>query len=324
MLIFAIGEKLNKNPSKPYLFACCISLLTSLLNPYGIKYLIYIFDAFTLNRIHIPEWQSAFFNKNFIFALPKFKIFFFGTFVCWIFYLIKNIKSNFKDSYIKLDKTKYLILIFSTLIALKSIRCHPFFVYCVLTYCYCDFNNLFKAKFLNKMNTFVDMLLFVLVFISSVSHLYDYKFKNIVSESVYPVKSVEFIKENNLKGNIFTIFHTGSYVAYKLYPTNHIYMDGRYEEVYDDSLINNMGKFFLGEDYKEFLNHYHFDILIMDKTYPKIIEYLKHDSDWFLAFDEKAFCVFLPAKLKNRRFIYPKKTLDQINKEKFITNINWL
>ncbi len=324
ILLFAIGEKLNKSPSKPYFIACFASFLTSFINPYGIKYLIYIFDAFALNRVHIPEWQSAFFNKNYVFDLLKFKIFFFVTLVCWVFCLIKNLKQNIKEFYLKLDKTKYLILLFSTLIALKSIRCHPFFTYCVLVYCYCDFNNFFKINFLKKTNIFIDIVLFVLIGVSSISHLYSYKFQNVVNENFYPVKSVEFIKENNLKGNIFTNFHTASYVIYKLYPNNHIYMDGRYEEVYDDSLINNMGKFFLGEDYREFLEHYHFDILIMDKTYPKVIEYLKRDSDWFLAFDEKAFCVFLPAGLKNKSFVYPKRTLDEINKDKFLTNINWL
>ena len=162
-----------------------------------------------------------------------------------------------------------------------------------------------------------------MIFISGISHLYEYKFINKVSENFYPVNSVEFIKQNNLKGNIFTNFHTASYVIYKLYPDNYIFMDGRYEETYDNSLINEMGKFFLSEDYKSFLNKYHFDILIMDKTYPKIIEILKTDSDWFLAYDEKAFCVFLPAKLKQNNFIFPKKSSLDFNREKFETKINW-
>ena len=324
ILLFALGEKLNNKPIKPYLLTFFVSNLTSFINPYGMKYLIYIFDAFFLNRIHIPEWQSAFFNKNYTLALPKFKIFFFGFFVCYFCYLINNLKIGIKNFYIKIDKTKYILLIFSTLIALKSIRCHPFFVYCVLIYCYCDFNNFFKTKLLNNINRIIDVTLFVLIFISSISHLYNYKFLNEVNENFYPVNSVEFIKDNHLKGNIFTNFHTASYVVYKLYPDNYVYMDGRYEEVYDNSLINNMGKFFLGEDYQEFLNHYHFDILIMDKTYPKIINQLKQDKNWFLAFDEKAFCVFLPIEYKNLKLIHLTKTPAQINKEKFITKINWL
>lgn len=84
-------------------------------------------------------------------------------------------------------------------------------------------------------------------------------------------------------------------------------MDGRYEEVYDNSLIDNMSKFFLpqNEDYKTFLNSYHFDILILDKTYPDIINLLKQDGDWFLAYDEKAFCLFLPKKMRNKNFNLP-------------------
>ena len=85
-----------------------------------------------------------------------------------------------------------------------------------------------------------------------------------------------------------------------------------------------MAKFSLAEDYREFLNHYHFDILIIDKTYPKIIEELRKDKNLFLAYEEKQFCVFLPSNLINKKFIYPQKTQADYNKEKFNTNINWL
>ncbi len=84
-----------------------------------------------------------------------------------------------------------------------------------------------------------------------------------------------------------------------------------------------MAKVFLAEDYKVFLNHYHFDILIMDKTYPKIIELLKNDKEWFLAYQEKAFALLLPSKYKNIKYIFPSKDEKQFNSEKFETAIDW-
>lgn len=323
-LLYSIGEYLNKKSAKPYLITLFFLCITSFINPYGIKYLLYIFDAFLLNRVHIPEWQGTFFNMQYAPYLLKFKVFFFIFIISCLFYLYNKIKNTgAKNFYFQIDKTKYLLLIFTTILAIKSLRCNTFFVYTVLIFCYEDFNNFLTKKINDRYMKFVDTVFFILIFISCLSHLYSYKFTNKVNPDFYPVNSVEFIKINNIKGNVFTNFHTGSYVAYKLFPNNFIYMDGRYEEVYDNSLINNMAKFFLAEDYKVFLNHYHFDILIMDKTYPKIIELLKNDNEWFLAYEEKAFALFLPSKYKNIKYIFPSKDEKQFNSEKFETAIDW-
>ena len=44
--------------------------------------------------------------------------------------------------------------------------------------------------------------------------------------------------------------------TYKLYPNNLVFMDGRYEEVYDNNLINEMGNFFLAKEPEKFLKKY--------------------------------------------------------------------
>lgn len=325
--LFLIGEFLNNKNSKynKYLLIILIlTILSSLINPYGFKYLIYIFEAFKLNRIHITEWQSGFFNKTYIFEYLKFKIFFFVTLALFIYSLVKNIKKDgFRVFYQKIDKTKYLILLFCTLISLKAIRCQVFFTYSVLAFCYFDFYNIFNKKLPKKIDNIKEIILFILILISTISHIQTSKFQNIVYEKDYPIYCVEFIKINNLKGNIFTMFHTGSYIAYKLYPNNFIFMDGRYEEVYDNNLINKMGHVFLAKDYNNFFREYHSDILIIDKSYP-IYEKLKNEKDWFLAYEDENHSLFLDKKLKNKNFKYPTKDKNYYNKTKFITKINWL
>ena len=57
---------------------------------------------------------------------------------------------------------------------------------------------------------------------------------------IFPLKEVEFLKINNIKGNILVPFEMGSYVSYKLYPNNLIYMDGRYEEVYYPDTLEDL------------------------------------------------------------------------------------
>ncbi|MBQ8476823.1 hypothetical protein IJ531_07160, partial [bacterium] len=92
ILLFALGEWLNKKPSKPYFIAFLLSCITSLINPYGIKYIYFIFGALSLHRTHITEWQSAFFSPIFKYSFIKFKIFFIGVLTVFIFSILKNKK----------------------------------------------------------------------------------------------------------------------------------------------------------------------------------------------------------------------------------------
>ena len=324
ILIYSVGEFLNKKPFKPYILIFLITCLTSLINPYGFEYISFIISALSLNRFYITEWQSMFFTKIYKHALLKYEVYFYPVILMFIYSISKNIKSlGFKNFYIKTDKTKYLILLFCLLISLKSIRFHVFFIYSVIAFCYCDFYNVFNKKLPLKIDKLKEIILLILISISTISHLINYKFINTIRPSQYPIYCCEFIKINNIKGNIFTNFHTGSYVSYKLYPNNKIYMDGRYEEVYDTNLINEMAEVFLAKNYKNFFKKHHTDILIIDKFYP-IYEKLKIDKDWFLAYEDNYFALFLPVKQKNKKYKLPEQNENYYNKNKFITKINWL
>ena len=322
ILLFAIGEMLNKNNSKPYFITFTIACLTTLINPYGIKYLYFIFNALTLNRVHITEWQSAFFVPMYKFMYIKYKIFFASAVVLFFLSIYKNIKqSGFIEFYKKVDKPKYLILLFTALISIKSLRFHTFFILSTIALCYNDFYNIFNKKLPEKIDSLKEVILFALIFISTLSHLYNYKFINTVKMREYPVKCIEFLKINNLKGNLLTNFHYGSYASYKLYPNIQVFMDGRYEEVYDVNLINEMGDLFLTKN-KNLLEKYHTDYIIIDKIY-ELYDKLKNSSDWFLAYESSKYALFLPINLKDKNFIMPTADINYYNKEKFITKINW-
>ncbi len=324
ILIYTIGEFLNKKPYKPYLITLIAALFTSLINPYGIEYIYFIISALSLNRQYITEWQSLFSTKLYQNIMLKYEIFFISAILIFIASIFKNIKQNGFIKYIKkIDKSKYLTILFALIISIKSIRFHVFFVYSITALCYIDFYNIFNKKLPEKIDKLKEIIFFILILISTISHIINYKFINIVKPSEYPIFCSEFIKINNLKGNIFTNFHTGSYVSYKLYPNNQIYMDGRYEEVYDVNLINQMATVFLAKNYKNFFKKNHTDILIINKIYP-IYNELKKDLDWFLAFEDENFALFLPAKLKNKIYKLPNKNLNYYNKTKFETDINWL
>jgi hypothetical protein len=44
---------------------------------------------------------------------------------------------------------------------------------------------------------------------------------------MFPVTGAEFIKENDLKGNIYNPVHWGGYLIWKLFPGKKVFTDGR-------------------------------------------------------------------------------------------------
>ncbi len=327
IVIFIIGEYLNNNKkfSKVLSISFLITLLGMFVNPYGLKYITFIFEAYKLNRIHIIEWQSAFFNHLFIFQYIKFKIFFAVCLILFIFSIVKSLKLyGIKSFYQKIDKTKYLLIIFCTIISLLAQRCHPFLALSIIALCYNNFYQIFNKKLSIGVDNLKEIILLIIITISSLSHIYNYKFINTLNERFYPVRCIEFIKINKIKGNVFCNFHIGSYGAYKLYPDNLIFMDGRYEETYDVNLINEMGDFFLNKYNGSFLKKYKSDILIIENFYP-VKKALDNDKNWFLAYSDENFSLYLPKEYKrNEGFILPNEDKNYYFKTKFETNIDWL
>lgn len=325
--IFALGEFLNDSKDKYWklcLYTLLVTCLTTLINPYGFKYILFIFDAFALKREFIMEWHSAFFRDEIRGHHIKFITYFVCTYLMFIYSIVKNIyKNGFKNHFLKIDKTKYILIIIVSLIALKAVRCHSFFIFVILACCYNDFYKIFNKRLPLILDKIKAHILLYLIFISSFSRVYNFGFLNTVRETNYPIYAIEFLKANDIKGNVIVNFHNGSYLAYKLYPNNFVFMDGRYEEVYDVDLINDLGKIFLSMNYENLLKNYHTDAIIVENAYSLNSKILKN-KNWFKAWGDSNFTLYLSKKYKNKKLVSPIKDKNYYYKTKFNTSIDWL
>ncbi len=138
----------------------------------------------------------------------------------------------------------------------------------------------------------------------------------------YPYREAEFLKINNLKGNLFANFHYGSYLAYKLYPDNFIFMDGRYEETYDPELLSRMRIMFIGPNWKEEFYKQHIDYILVEKEYI-LYERLSKDSDWKLVINSKDFALFINKNIDTKNLKMPPENIEYYNKTRWQTNIDW-
>ena len=232
--MYAVGEFLNKKPCSKYLITLAISLPLLLINPWGYKYTKFLLMANTMKRPYIVEWWGLF-SKFYLFKQIKFKLFMLVLTITESIYIFKEIKSdNIKNWYNKADKVKYIVILSTMYLAISHVKLLPFFAISAICFMYEDFYKLIENI---KLPHWKNRMIYIILLFISIFTLSSKNFSVPVGMDAYPVKEVEFIKANNIKGNILTNFGYGSYVSYKLYPQNKIFMDGRYEEVYYDYMV---------------------------------------------------------------------------------------
>lgn len=324
IVIYIIGELLNKVEFKKYIYVLIPTTLVLVINPWGISYLSFLFGAVTMKRPDVMEWWGLF-SKYYLYKYMKFKIF--ALFMLLTEFLV--IKKDF--SYKSLDKTKFLTLAITLILAVQHVKMLPFFVIASVSFVYDDFYTIFNqltAKIQERLNlknltTIKEVVVYGVILIFILSRMNAKSFEPIANFDKYPLKEIEFIKLNNIKGKLLINFGQGSYAAYKLYPNNLIYMDGRYEEVYYDYTLPIMKKFYLLENGgEEMLNKFPPDIIVIEKNYPAY-NILKISKKWKLLYSGKSFGVFTRAKDAKKSYKKPPEDIKYYKKTLFDTNITF-
>lgn len=327
--IYCLGEFLNKKPVRDYIVALIFSCLAMFINPYGSMYVAFILKATTMNRPLITEWKGSF-DKHYVYNYLKFKFF---LLVMILTVIIKSFKE--KINYDNIDKTKVLLIVSTAYLSIVHIKHQPFFVITAAAFLYNDFYNIFNnfvesvkeklnisdesfEKFINVKEIIVYGLIFLISF--SILLTNDRKIK--ISQAKYPIFAVEFIKENKIKGNLFINFTYGSYAVYKLFPNNKIVMDGRYEEVYYDDLLNKLKDFHLAKKpgWKKIITDYKTDVIVLEKNYP-VFNNLLQDKNWVMVFNDSDFAVFVPFKNVRDKYTYPPSSAGYYDTTAFNTDV---
>lgn len=80
-----------------------------------------------------------------------------------------------------------------------------------------------------------------------------------------PVGAVTFMEDHKLRGNILNQYEWGSYLVFKTAPASKVFLDGRTELLYPDSLLYQYVLFFLGRaGGKEVLDRYPHDLVLVE------------------------------------------------------------
>ena len=300
--MYFAGALIEKKPWKKYLGAVIASGLLLIVNPYGVKYLDFLFSATTKQRTYIVEWWPFFALRHILYYLPP-SIF---AIICFISSFIKKRK---------FDITKTIVLAVTLYMGLAHVKLLSLSVIAAASLCYNDIVLVcIKCKkFLKKL----EVCLYPSIIILS---LFIPMFSPLVPRAdldKFPFYEIEFLKINNIKGNIVTPFALGSYATYKLYPDNLIFMDGRYEEVYNDSEFMTLRNFELVEsNWQDIMKNYPTEILMPRKA-SNVYPILKKHPEWVHIFDGRVCGIFVKKGKEKFSYYQPEYDIDYYRRTMF-------
>lgn len=321
LVMYALGEFLNKKPIKKYVIVFLASVAAMFINPWGFDYIKFLFMANTMKRPEVTEWWGPF-SKFYLLKQIPFKIYLVFT-TC--VELVKNIDEikfqKLKSWYENADKVKGIVLLGTLYLSLTHVKLLPFFVIASMCFVYEDFYKLIKNMDFPKWK---DNIIYSMIVLMAV---FTFTAKDInppVNFELYPVKEVEFLRKNDIKGKLLINFGLGSYASYKLFPNNTIFMDGRYEEVYYDDMVPMLKRFFLaqGDNWNDAIRKYPPDVMILEKYYP-IYELMKLSQVWSLVYEGQSFGVFVPTKTKKENYKLPSNNKRYYETTLFDTDIKF-
>ena len=302
IFIYFVCALIERKPGKKYLAVLAVSTPLLIINPYGAKYLSFLFSATTKHRKYITEWWPFYARRHILYYMP---MSIYGTFA----FIINFIQNK------KIDITKTIVLAVTLYSGLAHVKLLSLTVIAASALCYNELYRVFAffKKFLKKIEKSLYLVIPILALLipllsPRVPRADLYKF---------PLYEIEFLRVNNIKGNIVVPFGLGSYSSYKLYPNNLIFMDGRYEEVYDDKEFMALRNFNLAEsNWDDIIKNYDTEILMPQKT-ADIYPFLAKNKDWDLIFEGRICGIFV--KKGERKFSYfePEYKIDYYRKTIF-------
>lgn len=322
IVMYIVGEFLNKKSVRKYIYTLIPTVLALVINPWGIQYLEFLLRASTMARVDVAEWWGLF-CPYFMIKYMKFKIF---MFVLISFEIGTLVKQKFLKTS-KIDYTKLLVVAVTVFLAIQHVKLIPLAVISMSCFLYDDFYSIFNnatRNIFNKISNFKDTIVYFVVLVFAITNINTKAFQPLITGEKFPVASIEFIRLNELKGNLLIAFGQGSYASYKLYPNMKIFMDGRYEEVYYDYMMPLLHKFYLVQDgWDEVLIKFPPDVMVIEKFYP-IYNVLRNDPNWDIAYNDKFFAVFVKAKDAKKNYKLPSLNVNYYRKTLFDTNINFM
>jgi len=120
-----------------------------------------------------------------------------------------------------------------------------------------------------------------------------------------PGGAVAFMKEHNLHGNVLSIYNWGEYLIWHLAPESKVFIDGRYDTVYPDKVINDYFVFEQGApDPERVLKAYKHDFALVPPG-TKTWDAVGHSPAWKLIYRDETGNLFAHSDFSIKGLTFP-------------------
>ncbi len=271
-----------------------LTIAVSAINPWFIAHWLYPFQVMASESFQtILEWQSPNFHEwtNRIFLVLVF-----------MFFLVTIYKERKPDLTEVLIPIVFMTLAFSSLrnIPLATLTLTPFIAKAIsreqvswmLNIWRCTrLNHLYKSwigggKQLGGGEVLLNWLLFFVITIGLFVWYPIYESDNNNADALIPIKAADFVSNVGISGRMFNTYHFGGYLIYRLYPSQHVFIDGR-ADMYGERFFNEYKKIInVGSGWKESFEKYKIDYVITEKNEP-LSQLLQSHEEFRLVYDDE-------------------------------------
>lgn len=275
------------------------SSLLTILNPHGIKGALYPFSVLQNYGYTIEENQHVFFLWNY-FGGKTTILFFFISAAGLFLTLLLTIKKN--------QPIDWFLGLFFTYLAISAERNFPLFVFGTFIPFARSLSVIFdKLPVKTYISRYIVLILLGIILLNIIEVG---KAKGVgFGIEVGAKNGVDFFLKNNLTGHIFNNFDIGSYLEYRLYPQEKVFIDGR-PEAYPASFIQHVyipmqtDKNIFDEMVKKYnLNTIFFSHTDQTPWAASFFKFIINDTQWKMIYLDDFIVIFAKNNEKNRSVI---------------------
>jgi hypothetical protein len=281
-------------------FVLCI--IASAINPLGFGILLYPFELAQEKLImdRISEWQS-----------PNFHYFMTFGYMLLLLVVVVGISA------LRLTAIEALLVVLFMYMSLYSVRHVPLFALIASPIIGRRMEDIVQSRrgnmYLNRFLVLSEnisrtdsstrghlwpivavMSVIVLAMTGSISYGF--------SEEKFPVRAVEFMKQEKISGNMFNNDEFGDYIIYAAWPEYKVFFDGRSDMYGEERLREYYDIVWLRPEMEEALDKYNITWVIYNAESP-LSAYLTERDDWHLIYADEVAKIFVQDTAENSGLI---------------------
>ena len=238
-------------------------LAAAVVNPYGARYYPYLWQALRMSRPAIGEWRPVWDSFPSVSAVT---------------FLLSLLLVLYLAARIGVRALPGIVILFATAAATAlHIRMFPF--YGIAWACYVPgfllaspFAPRLKACFDRPPMLFQAAWMIVAMYFLNVAITYrpwilEVPGEGQVGDVVYPTGAVQYLADQQFRGNAMVPFEYGAYVSWKLYPPVRVAVDSRYEVAYPSQWVEEVFRLYRADaGWQQTLAGHPTDVILLRQT----------------------------------------------------------